>query len=155
MKKMLVLAVVLIGAGVTSRAGVSFGISVHNGHGHFSGGYESYTPAPPSPPPCGNIYVAQPGYGSHGQGHGYDHSKREHEAFHHDLKHERRAVDKDFKAIREQADREFRHQRAHGVPKRVVQEQRKALDAAIKGARQDSSAYLRAQHSIGHQYLHQ
>src|SRR5437667_2783643 len=69
MKKIILAAIVLIGAGVaTTRAGVSFGISLNNGNGYYGDGYSSRSCGQAS---YGYAYGGQQSSGGAGYGYGY------------------------------------------------------------------------------------
>src|SRR5438876_10693256 len=91
MKKAILLAVLLVGAGVaTSKAGVAFGINIGGGRGYVGGGYASGGCAPPS---YGYGY-SQPSYGAYGysgqyrytSGCGEGYAYGPHDALHDDLR---------------------------------------------------------------------
>src|SRR5437899_1198014 len=120
MKKTILLAVLLLGAGVaTSKAGVAFGINIDSGRGYFGGGYVDNG--------CQASYGY--GYGDSGQyrytpdrSYGYGYGYGQHRALHQDLREQHGELHQD---LREQhADQHYDLRREHGASHRGLREQR-------------------------------
>ena len=164
MKKTILLAILLMGAGVaTSKAGVAFGVNIDTGHGSVAGGYVGGHEQPSS----GYAYGSGPGFNGQFQynsgsdpscrpsaasayGYRYD----DHAALHHELDHQRKDLHRDLKAQHKAGHRELRRQAACGVPKWVRERERAALHHELKHEHQDAHYVLRQEHREGHYALH-
>ena len=141
MKKIILSAILLVGAGVaTTRAGVGFGISIDNGGGYSRGGYvaSGCAPAP--------VY-AQPGCGTELQS-GYIGDG--HEALHHGLEAGRADLHRDLRRERADMHADLRRERAAGVPHWVRAEQQRAVLRELREVHRDGHRALQNEHRQGH-----
>jgi hypothetical protein len=139
MKKMILSAILLVGAGVaTTRAGVSFGISVDNDGRYSRGGYvaSGCAPAPVySQPGC------EPQTGYFGDAH---------QALHQGLEAGRGDLHRDLRRERADMHADLRRERAAGVPHWVRAEQQRAVLRELREEHREGHRDLQNEHRQGH-----
>lgn len=124
MKKHIILAILLVGAGISgSKADSAFGSYAGS---HRSGGYA--TP----------VYV-QPDYG--------------HQDLHRDLRQERQQLDWEIRQAREALERELKQDKAYGVPEWQRKIKRASAKDHLKEWRRGEERQLRRVHSAAHDGL--
>ena len=145
MKKILLSAIVLgglIGAASTSKAGVSFGVSINDGYGY---GREY------SSPRCEPPVYSQPSY-SYGTRSDCAPSYRygQHEALHEDLHALHHDSHADLNAEHYQLHRDLRHARGRGVSRWELSAEHRQAHRELSAAHRDAHDDLRDEHREGH-----
>lgn len=141
MKKIILSAILLVGAGVaTTRAGVSFGVSIDNAGGYSRGGYVAggCAPAP--------VY-AQPGCGAEQQ---IGYPGDAHQALHQGLEAGRADLHRDLRRERADMHADLRRERAAGVPHWVRAEQQRAVLRELREEHREGHRDLQNEHRQGH-----
>ena len=163
MKKTILMAVLLVGAGVaTSRAGVAFGINVNAGPAYAQVGYENSGCAQPF-----SGYAYTPGYNSGGQyvrdsdyvydEHGALHGQiqDQHLGLHQALHDEHAELHRDLNREHEALHVQLRRELACGVPLSEIHARHEAAHRQL--SREHALAHVRLQreHAGGHWDLQQ
>jgi hypothetical protein len=151
MKKSILLAILLVGAGLaTSRAGVAFGINIDSSRGYVSGNYTVDGCAQPS----GGYVYSQPSYR-----YGYSGTVSyptdvcrdgQHKVLHRELKGEHRELHWYLRGQHEAVHRELRREAASGVPPRVRNEQHLEAHRDLEWEHRMGHREIRQDHRDGH-----
>ena len=134
----------LLGLASTSKAGVSFGVTINDG---YARGYAA--------PRCETPVYVQPSYGYSTR---YDTAPScgytEHRVLHEDLRLQHHDLHVAIKEEHEELHRAVRYARAAGVPRCELSAEHRAAHRELSVAHREAHDSLREEHREGHYDLH-